>query len=113
MGQSKFRTEGEKATIIRKQVRKSRAKIRRNRHAQGLCTECGQPNDRENVLHCTKCKNQIMELHKTRSIERIKAGICIQCGKKNDRIGMQHCSKCSEKNNLKAKERRRKKDDRY
>lgn len=111
MGMTKFYTDGEKIKVRKESVRKSREKIRILRQLNGLCTECGQPNDREGKQICTNCKDRAQENQRKRYDKKIAMHICIQCGKQNDRIGMKHCSTCSEKNRLRTKERRREKNE--
>jgi len=78
-------------------VRNSRAKIRQNRKEQGLCTECGMPNDREGKLFCTSCHIRYSEIQKKRYNEKINNGLCVTCVKPNDRLGFTKCTICYEK----------------
>lgn len=51
--------------------------LSRYRAKQGLCTRCGQPNDRPGHSACSKCAERVMN----RYYRRKGSGLCIDCGK--------------------------------
>ena len=73
-------SEKSKHTKIKPMPVSARKKLlRRQRAANGLCTECGKPLDREGKL-CTACKDKVYEIQKQRYEFYKSNGICPVCG---------------------------------
>lgn len=78
----------------------SSKELRMQRVQNGLCANCGKPNDREKYMTCTECS----ERQRRYNFYRKENHLCKHCGKPTD--GYQLCPECRAKQNAERRKDR-------
>lgn len=81
-------------------------KIYKERLDNGLCVECGSPNDRADVSTvCSACYQKRKVRRDQLNAERVANHLCLKCGKPTDGIH-KYCDACNAKNRVHMRETR-------
>lgn len=70
---------------------------REYRRSNRLCIYCGEPQDREGKVTCSKCAEKRSEYQNNRKIEFEKINRCVECGKKKTFEKTKICIDCRQK----------------
>lgn len=87
--------------------------IRNARKAAGRCVSCGRKlKDGETRVTCEKCRLKASEHNHMIYDQRLFFGLCVECGRPIRQLGMENtqCEACREKNRLKRKRQKEKKE---
>lgn len=79
-------------------MKRRRPSAAEKRKQQGLCSGCGQTNDRPGRYECSACAKDRQPAARARYQARLSAGLCGGCGARPARAGKTTCDTCLVRN---------------
>lgn len=88
------KTKRQKKVIFNRQERLKKKKV-----AEGKCSKCGKPRERQEITTCNSCHQKMLNRVKEYSINNALEGKCCKCPNPADGTSS-HCKQCKEKARL-------------